>query len=745
MSYTDSVLFSLPIMGRSPSGGFLVDLTPVFFGDLPQISLVLKGFQFAPDRSTWASIKGFKDNVEIEVAATYASAGVASSETIPDTRGATLYIHYSISRLKETGYQPRLADDRLGHFMTVIKDYSKTGEDDQFVRYVNRWDLRKSEPGLAVSPPVTPIIFWIEKTVPYKYRAAVREGILEWNKTFERAGFSNAIEVRQQPDDAAWDPEDINYNTFRWITADAGFARGPSRVNPSTGQILDADIIFDAGFVEKWTATFEINRVGKDKESEIPVLPFSRPSEEDSPLEMFRASTHRISERLYAEGMAQQMAFGAMALAATGKGDNKELIEKLLFQGVRSVTTHEVGHTLGLRHNFKASAYWTMDEMNDPDKTRDFGLASSVMDYLPVNMSPKGKPQGDFFSLVPGPYDYWVIEYAYKPLPGGTQGEVGELQKIASRCADPTLQYATDEDAHGLAPDPLVNLFDLGKNPMDYARRRLELIDQVLPGLIDQMVRPGEGYQSVRRAFATLISEHTRAMGFVARFIGGIYVHRDHKGDPNARPPLVPVEAARQREALELLEQKVLGPEAYNFPAQLYDYMAPNNWTQWGQKKPPRPDLPVLEMIAAMQDAALERVLAPITLSRLLDAEKNAPAEAEVLSAAELLHRLTASVYAELDKIKEEKFTNRAPAISPVRRNLQQRYFKRLAAMALGSDDVPFDCRNIAAAELDALEVRVRQVLGGKAQLDDYTRTHLTELASRIRKTLDARLELPRP
>ena len=163
------------------------------------------------------------------MAATYASGGMASIDTVPDSRGVTLYVHYSISRLPETGYQPRLADDRVGHFLTVIKDFSKTGGDDQFVRYINRWDLRKAEPSAAVSPPVTPIVFWIEKTVPFKYRGAVREGILEWNKAFERAGFANAIEVRQQPDDATWDPEDINYNTFRWITANAGFAMGPSR------------------------------------------------------------------------------------------------------------------------------------------------------------------------------------------------------------------------------------------------------------------------------------------------------------------------------------------------------------------------------------------------------------------------------------------------------------------------------------------------------------------------------------
>ena len=258
LAYTDSVLFSLPIATMSPSGAYVVELTPVFMGDLPQISAVLHGFMFSESKSSWASVKGFKDNIELEVAATYASSGTEDFDSIADSRGATINVHYSISLLPQTGYQPRLADDRVGYFLTVLKDYSKKGQDDRFVRYINRWDLKKADPSADQSPPVRPIIFWLEKTVPFAYRKAIREGILEWNKAFEKAGFSNAIEVRQQPDNADWDPEDINYNTFRWITSSAGFAMGPSRVNQITGQILDADIIFDADFLQYWKQEYEL-------------------------------------------------------------------------------------------------------------------------------------------------------------------------------------------------------------------------------------------------------------------------------------------------------------------------------------------------------------------------------------------------------------------------------------------------------------------------------------------------------
>ncbi len=151
-----------------------------------------------------------------------------------------------------------MADDRVGYFLTVLKDFSKKEtDDDRFVRYITRWNLEKADRNAEMSTPKEPIIFWLEKTIPFKYRKPIRDGILEWNKAFEKAGFYDAIEVRQQPDDAPWEPGDIRYNTFRWITAGAGFAMGPSRVNPTTGQILDADIIFDADFLQFWKQEYE--------------------------------------------------------------------------------------------------------------------------------------------------------------------------------------------------------------------------------------------------------------------------------------------------------------------------------------------------------------------------------------------------------------------------------------------------------------------------------------------------------
>ena len=242
---------------------------------------------------------------------------------------------------------------------------------------------------------------------------------------------------------------------------------------------------------------------------------------------------------------------------------------------------HEVGHTLGLRHNFKGSAYISLDDINDPEKSKKNGLSASIMDYLPLNIAPKGKSQGEYFNLVLGPYDYWAIEYGYKVLSGGTEGEISELAKIASRSAEPQLDYATDEDTRENDPDPLTNRFDLGKDAIAFARQRAELVKQLLPDLIDITVEQGENYSAVRRAFSVMMNDYNTAMGFVAKNVGGLYVHRDHKGDPKARPPFEFVEPAKQRESLDLLDQYVFGPDAYQFPPELFNFMALEKWEHW--------------------------------------------------------------------------------------------------------------------------------------------------------------------
>src|SRR4029077_7598633 len=171
--------------------------------------------------------------------------------------------------------------------------------------------------------------------------------------------------------------------------------------------------------------------------------------------------------------MKTQIGLAAMTLAARGMLKPGEKVpEELINQAIKETVMHEVGHTLGLRHNFKASTMLKNEDLHNTAITRKQGLVGSVMDYNATNLAPKGVKQGDYFTTTIGPYDYWAIEYGYKPLSGGTEGEVEKLQEIAKRGASAGLDYATDEDLYA-GSDPLVNQWDLGNDPAKFAQDRI--------------------------------------------------------------------------------------------------------------------------------------------------------------------------------------------------------------------------------------------------------------------------------
>ncbi|MDO4587236.1 MAG: zinc-dependent metalloprotease, partial [Planctomycetia bacterium] len=415
--------------------------------------------------------------------------------------------------------------------------------------------------------------------------------------------------------------------------------------------------------------------------------------------------------------------------------------QKLIKQGLQFLATHEVGHTLGLRHNFKLSSLYSLDELNDPVKTAEYGYAGSIMEYLPVNIMPKGMPQGDYSPTKLGQYDYWVIEYGYKPFGKGTDGELEDLKKIAEQQTRPELNYATDEDCYGMSADPLVNVFDLGKSPLEYAKLRARLVKEILPGLNDRIIKEGESYSKMRARFAALLSWHGSGMTFAARYIGGIHVNRDFKGDPNSRPPFEVVAAQDQRDALAFLNEEVFGVDSYNIPANIYNYLAPNRWRHWGSKVSSRYDLDIHGSVLSWQTAILGRLFSSATLSRLADSQLRVGPDQDVFTSAELVESLTTAIFKELESLKEGKFSIQNQAIRSVRRNLQRIYYEMLADAALNSTSSTAgeaDFYALARLQLSRIRTNIQAVLSGNAELDPYTKAHLSELETRITQTLDA-------
>ena len=730
LGHNDSVLFSLKIESIHPQRkSLLVNISPVFVSDLPPLARrIAPDARFDKARSTWGTIKAFPKNVELKVEAVYASQ--IRMDTIPDSRGIQLTLHYSLAKLPENNYRPRLADDRLGHFMTAIKDYSFQTSDAPFIRYVNRWHLEKADKDAKLSPPMDPIIFYIEKTVPHRYRPYVRQGILEWNKAFEKIGFADAIEARIQQDYEDWDPEDARYNTIRWVVG-AGFAIGPSRVNPLTGQILDADILIGESWIRYWQREYMtfFDEVAHER---------------DHPMD--HASHFQCQ---MASGLARQMGFMASVLQARGLTDEDgELPEEFIGEALKTLTMHEVGHTLGFRHNFKASTIFSLDDLN---KKSGEALIGSVMEYDAVNIAPEGQKQGDYYTKTIGPWDYWVVEYAYKPINASKpEGELEELGKIASRVATPNLTYGTDEDAYGYRfrdLDPLVNRWDLGDDPLAFAKQRREVVVGLWDKIADKVTTEGMGYQRVRRAFGSLLYEHGSTMYLASRYIGGQYHHRDHRGDENGRLPFVPVPAAKQREALQFIKEHALSDQAFDFPADLLNSLAITRWSDWGGDSwnSSRFDYPVHAVILRNQTVILERLLYPAILSRVQDAELKFPKGEDAFTMPELFSGITDAVWVELERnTSEQQWSNTDAFISSFRRGLQREHLKQLIKLMLDADrGTPEDARSLARLHLAQINTRIQQVLQtAQGRLDAYSLAHLEESQVRIAKALDANFQV---
>jgi hypothetical protein len=777
--FTERLVLDVPIISEGPNGGPVIDGTSLFLhGASNFFGGQARGMR--SDLAVLSKAKSFPSNVELTFELPLASGQFGS-------------ISYSIRTVpKNDGYQPRVADHRIGYFNTTHKDIGDASNDDPWVRYVTRWHLEKADPSLKMSPPKQPIVFYLEHTIPVRYRRWVRDGILEWNKAYEEVGIVNAIEVYQQ--DASTgahmdkDPEDARFNFILWTNADMGFAIGPSRVDPETGQILDADIVMDEAFVSGWTKAWhkllpevamqsftpEAREWLKSHPNWDPRVRLADPLERKEIAKQIQmqhshpamAETsemigddeydglgNRVSQMngacMYPAYQSAELAMArlhpdVLAMLALSQEESDDEYEGDMLDGVpdwfigpmlRDVIMHETGHTLGLRHNFKASGVYDMDEMNNKNFEPE-AICGSVMEYSPININVEDGPdQGDFTMMTIGPYDYWAIEYGYT-----TDEE--SLPDILSRVNEPQLAYSTDEDAFDA--DPSSRRFDWGKNPLDYADSQIRLAKQLRATILDRMVKEGQSWARARSGYEMLLNRQFGSVSTAADWIGGTLHNHARKGDPGDRDPIEEIDPAMQRRALAMVLENSMRDEAWGLDSELLHKMTvEKNWDAGGMDSVfTNPSYPIHQRIGGMQASALSMLLNPSKLGGVYDGELRNDVAIDVLTVAEIVQAVTDEIWSELNNLPSDS-SNREPAISSLRRNLQTEHLSRLIELSLEEDGGSPAGRAIQSlVRMQLVEILAEIKDADTGDLDAYTRAHLVDAEMKIDKALNAQFTI---
>jgi hypothetical protein len=616
---------------------------------------------------------------------------VTGGDDVTDARAITVSVQHSFIKMPENDYQPRRDDYRVGFFSDRITDL--TSRDPAPYRdVINRWHLVKKNPQQAVSDPVEPITWWLENTTPLEFRELITRAALSWNSAFEAAGFSNAIVVKQQPDDAQWDAGDIRYNVLRW-TASArppfgGY--GPSFTNPRTGQILGADIMLEFAFLT--------NR--------LRVQDLLQP-DAGSPLRL-GAEYCTAAQGMQADAVFAQQ---AMLTGADPRAQQK-LSQQLTQDSIYFLILHEIGHTLGLTHNMRASQLQA--DVFDLAAVQAQGLSASVMDYEAVNVAPDGKTQTWFYQKRPGLYDEWALQFGY----GQYTSE--ELDALLQRSTEPQLAYGNDADdmrSSTTGIDPNINIYDLSSDAIGYAQMRFDQL-RIVQERLPQQYR-GETYQGLVNAFAALMSQYQRSGRVVSRYVGGIHLNRRPVSDEHL--PYKPVSAELQRRAMSTLNEYLFAPDVLRDGEELFARLQPQRrgFDFYGKTEDPKIHMALLNA----QKGVLDHLLHPNTLQRLTDSQ----VYGGQFTTFEMLQTLSDGIFA----------ADLAGEVNSYRQNLQTEYLQALTN-ALSKNEISHPVKALIYAQVKALgdKVSAKMSYPNFRDLSSETQAHTAYLDFVIRKAL---------
>jgi len=643
-------------------------------------------------------------------------------QATPDPRSLFVSFYYSFAKLPDEPMMPRVADERVGHFVTSRVDYSDDISAKTKTHLINRWRLEKQDPAAAMSEPKVPITYWVDKNVPIKYRAAVAAGITEWNKAFEKIGYKNAIIAKQQTDTDDFDTMDARHASVRWFTgADVGFAVGPSHKDPRTGEILDADIGMSDVFA-RGARRLVVEDIGK-------------PMVFDASLAGAMSATLKQQSLFmscnYAAEKADDMHFAMDLLEARGMEMDSPEAEAVAQAYVLDVVMHEIGHTLGFRHNFRSSTIYSLKQIQDPAFTKVNGLAGSVMDYNPFNLAVNGDKQGEYVMSTLGPYDYLAVEYAYKTLDGKT--EKADLAKIAARATtEPLLAYATDEDAGGNVGgmDPEVNRFDMAGDPLEYYKKRMQLTRELWNRIQNLKLNDGESYERLTRSFNSGFRSLAQIAPLAAKYVGGVKHLRDRAGTNH--PLYEPTSAAKQREALKLITDGMFKADSFKLKPEFVSRLAIDHFQrEGGPGGSGSADISIARSVLNLQRGVLDILMADNVAQRLIDSQEKVAQPESLLKLSDLYDNLQGAIWSEL---------RTGGDISAMRRNLQREHLKRVSAALLkASGNTPADARSLQRENAIALSNQIRSSVG--KPMSKEAKAHLSESLNTLNEALKAPMQ----